>query len=95
MILEIALLDIKPGQTAAFEAAFAEAEQYIRAIEGYRGHELRRCLENDHRYALLVHWRHLEDHTITFRHSPAYQHWKALLHHFYSPFPVVEHYELP
>ena len=22
-----------------------------------------------------------------------YQEWKALLHHFYDPFPVVEHYD--
>ncbi|MCP3291751.1 antibiotic biosynthesis monooxygenase, partial [Aeromonas hydrophila] len=24
--------------------------------------------------------------------SPQYQQWKALLHHFYDPFPTVEHY---
>jgi hypothetical protein len=35
----------------------------------------------------------LEDHTEGFRGSPQYQKWKALLHHFYDPFPTVEHYE--
>jgi hypothetical protein len=34
----------------------------------------------------------LEDYTIGFRQSPEYQHWKALLHHFCDPFPIVEHY---
>jgi len=43
---------------------------------------------------LLVQWKRLEDHTIGFRQSPEYQRWKALLHHFYDPFPTVEHYEI-
>ena len=41
---------------------------------------------------LLVRWDTLEAHTQGFRGSPQYQQWKALLHHFYDPFPVVEHY---
>ncbi|MGH6933009.1 MAG: antibiotic biosynthesis monooxygenase family protein [Dongiaceae bacterium] len=45
------------------------------------------------RYVLLVRWRRLEDHTEGFRQSPRYQDWRALLHHFYDPFPTVEHYE--
>jgi heme-degrading monooxygenase HmoA len=44
-------------------------------------------------YLLLVEWEHLEDHTVGFRGSPGYQLWRQLLHHFYEPFPVVEHYE--
>ena len=37
-------------------------------------------------------WDRLEDHTEGFRGSAAYEDWRALLHHFYDPFPVVEHY---
>ena len=43
---------------------------------------------------LLVRWRRLEDHTEGFRKSAEYQEWKRLLHHFYDPFPTVEHYRL-
>ncbi len=43
---------------------------------------------------LLVRWRTREDHTEGFRGSPEYQRWKELLHHFYDPFPTVEHYRL-
>ena len=93
MILEMAVLDVKPGQGCAFESAFAQAQRIISASPGYLSHELRRCLENPHRYLLLVHWRALEDHTEGFRKSAAYQEWRRLLHHFYDPFPVVEHYE--
>lgn len=92
MVLEVAILRIVAGQTAEFEAAFREAQAIIAAMPGYLSHELQRCLENDHQYILLVRWDTLEAHTEGFRGSPAYQDWKALLHHFYDPFPAVEHY---
>lgn len=91
-ILEIAHLDVKPNETVAFESAFAEAQCIIASMPGYRWHQLQRCIENDHRYVLLVSWERLEDHTEGFRSSAEYQQWKSLLHHFYDPFPVVEHY---
>ncbi len=93
MILECAVLDVKPGQAAEFEAAFARAQAIISASPGYLSHELQRCLEKPNRYLLLVRWRRLEDHTEGFRKSAPYQEWKRLLHHFYDPFPAVDHYE--
>lgn len=92
MVLEVAVLNIKQGEAEAFEAAFAQAAPIITAMPGCIAHELRRCLEADHRYLLLVEWQTLEDHTVGFRGSSAYQEWRALLHHFYDPFPTVEHY---
>ena len=91
-VLEVALLDVRPGQEAAFEDAFRKAQAIIASMPGYRSHELQRCLERPNRYVLLVRWDTLEAHTQGFRGSPQYQQWKALLHHFYDPFPVVEHY---
>ena len=92
MILEVAVLDVKPGEGDAFERAFARAQTIISACPGYLSHELRRCVEKADRYLLLVHWRTLEDHTEGFRKSAPYQEWRRLLHPFYEPFPVVEHY---
>ena len=92
MILEVAVLDVRAGEGARFEAAFRRAEPLIAAAAGHQRHELRRCLELPDRYLLLVWWATLEDHTRGFRGSAAYQELKALLHHFYDPFPVVEHY---
>ena len=94
MILEVALLNIRPGQSAAFEQAFTEAQSIISSMPGYISHQLQRCLEAPNKYVLLVNWQQLEDHTIGFRQSVQYQEWKRLLHHFYDPFPAVEHYEL-
>lgn len=94
MILEIATLDVRPGMTPAFESAFARAATIIAAMPGYVAHELHRCIEKPSRYVLLVKWTSLEAHTVGFRGSPQYQDWKALLHHFYDPFPTVEHFDL-
>jgi heme-degrading monooxygenase HmoA len=92
MILEIAHLQIRPGQCAAFEAAFAAAQPIIASMPGYHEHELQRCIEQDHHYMLLVRWQSVEHHEVGFRQSPRYQEWRALLHHFYDPFPSVHHY---
>jgi heme-degrading monooxygenase HmoA len=92
MILESALLDVKPGEEAAFEAAMTEARPLIAATPGFRSIAVRRCLETPNRYLLLVEWEKLEDHTVGFRQSARYEKWRALLHHFYDPFPRVEHF---
>ena len=92
MILESALLDVKPGQEAAFEAALREARPLIAATPGFRSIAVQRCLETPTRYLLLVEWETLEDHTVGFRQSTRYEKWRALLHHFYDPFPRVEHF---
>ena len=94
MILEVAVLNVKAGQSVAFESAFAEAQKIITSMNGYISHELHRCVEETDKYILLVRWQRLEDHTVGFRQSREYQEWQRLLHHFYEPFPTVEHYEL-
>jgi len=94
MILEVAILDVKPGQEAAFETDFASASIYIRSAAGYISHELHRCVEKKDRYVLLARWKTLESHTEGFRGSAGYLEWKKLLHHYYDPFPAVYHYSL-
>ncbi|MFC5663988.1 antibiotic biosynthesis monooxygenase family protein [Kitasatospora misakiensis] len=97
MILESALLDVSPGQEEEFLAAFTEARPLIAGRPGFRSLELRRCLDESRgsRFLLQVGWETLADHTEGFRGSPEYQRWRALLHHFYRPFPEVEHYGEP
>lgn len=92
MILEVAILNVRPGTAPAFEAAFHEAQRIIASMPGHVSHTLERCLEVPDKYVLLVRWETLESHTVGFRGSPEYQEWKRLLHSFYDPFPVVEHY---
>ena len=94
MILEAAILDVISGKEKEFESAFAKASPIIAGMNGYISHQLQHCIEAPTRFLLLVQWETLEAHTIGFRGSAEYQEWRKLLHHFYDPFPVVQHYEL-
>jgi len=92
MILEQAQLDVIAGRELEFEAAFAEARSIIESVPGFLGLRLLRGIESPSRYLLLVEWETLESHTIGFRGSEGYQQWRRLLHHFYDPFPTVQHF---
>lgn len=93
MILEVVMLPVILGKELEFEAAFRQASPIIASMKGYVSHDLHRCIESPSKYLLIVGWETLEDHTLGFRGSAGYQEWKRLLHHFYDPFPQVEHFE--
>ena len=92
MILEVAILNIKDGLSEEFEQVFSHAQRIIASMKGYISHELKKCIEKENQYILLVNWETIEDHEVGFRKSEEYQEWKKLLHHFYDPFPQVLHY---
>lgn len=93
MILEVAILNVKPSLEETFEADFKKAEKYICSIDGYKFHSLKKCMDKKGQYLLQVSWNTIEDHKIGFRTSEAYVHWKELLHHYYDPFPEVNYYQ--
>ncbi len=92
MIREHALLPVIAGQEQAFEAALREALPSITGAPGFLRLSVSRGIETPHHYLLLVEWETLQAHTEGFRQSPAYQRWRELLHHFYDPFPDVQHF---
>lgn len=92
MILEVAVLNVIAGRNKDFEQDFKIAVQYISSTEGYVKHSLKKCVEIENQYILLVEWVSLEAHEIGFRKFPQYLKWKALLHEYYNPFPQVLHY---
>ncbi|MEO8111122.1 MAG: antibiotic biosynthesis monooxygenase [Ginsengibacter sp.] len=93
MITEIAVLYIRKNEGHLFENAFSEAQKIISAMNGYIEHELQKCIEEENKYVLIVRWDSIENHVEGFRKNEKYEEWKKLLHHFYDPFPVVEHYQ--
>jgi heme-degrading monooxygenase HmoA len=93
MITEHAVLPVIPGRAAEFIEAMDRAKGIIAASSGFISLRVARCVEQPDSFLLLVEWETLEDHTVGFRGSDAYQEWRALLHHFYDPLPVVEHFE--
>jgi heme-degrading monooxygenase HmoA len=91
---EHARLQVRRGLHQRFEQVFQQARQFVEAAPGFRGLSLSRCVEHPGVYLLMVRWDSIEDHEVGFRDSPGYQQWRAMLHHFYDPFPDVEHYEV-
>jgi heme-degrading monooxygenase HmoA len=93
MILEIADIEITPGTGSQFEAAVAAAAPLFKAARGCVSMALRRCIEEADRYQLHVEWLTLEDHTVHFRGSEAFQQWRSLAGPFFTAPPVVRHWD--
>jgi heme-degrading monooxygenase HmoA len=91
MILEIAQIDVKPGQEAAFEAGVAKAAPIFKRAKGCKAMELQRSIEKPSRYRLFVSWETLENHTVDFRESADFQEWRKLVGHTFESPPHVEH----
>jgi heme-degrading monooxygenase HmoA len=92
VIVEHALLQVKPGQGEAFEAAMREARSLIAASPGFVSIEVRAAAEGADLYLLRVVWTDIAAHRDGFRTSDRYQDWRKLLHGFYEPMPVVEYF---
>jgi len=93
MILEVAILHIKPEETAKFEAVFPKAEAIVSSIPGYISHELQRCVETKGRYHFLIRWENIDAHLVNFRQSPKFQDFRGLVGPFFAQPPVAEHFE--
>ena len=95
MILELADIRIPPGKQAAFDAAIKRGvETVISKAKGFRGYKINKSIETPERYVLMIFWDTVENHTVDFRGSPAFQEWRAIVGPFFATPPVVEHFTL-
>ncbi|MBT9495477.1 MAG: antibiotic biosynthesis monooxygenase [Paucibacter sp.] len=93
MILEIAEIQIQPGQQAAFESAIAHGiKNVISQAQGFISARVQHGLESPERYMLQIEWATLEDHTLHFRDGPLFPAWRAIVGPFFAQPPRVEHY---
>ncbi|HUY65790.1 MAG TPA: antibiotic biosynthesis monooxygenase [Acidimicrobiales bacterium] len=92
MILEHALITIRPGTADDFEDALARARPIIAASHGFISLELHHGIEQPDQYLLLVEWESLDDHLVGFRASAAFTEWRALIGPFFELPPVVGHF---
>jgi quercetin dioxygenase-like cupin family protein/quinol monooxygenase YgiN len=76
---EVARITVRPGREAQFEAAVAEAVPLFQRAEGARTLVLERSEEHPGEYRLVVSWDSIDDHMRTFRESPAFAKWRALI----------------
>ena len=95
MILELADIRIHAGQQAAFEEAIARGVTTVIAqAKGFRGYKINQGIENPERYILEIFWETLENHTLDFRQSAAFNDWRAIVGPFFAEPPTVEHFKL-
>jgi heme-degrading monooxygenase HmoA len=95
MILELADLRIQPGKQAEFDAAIVKGvESVISKAKGFRGYKVNKGVESPERYVLMIFWDTLENHTVDFRGSPAFQAWRAIVGPYFAAPPAVEHFTL-
>lgn len=93
MVLEVAEIQIRPGEQQAFEAALSLGIQtVISGSKGYRGYRLEHGIESPQRYLLLIEWDTLENHTVDFRQSASFAQWRAIVGPFFAEPPRVEHF---
>jgi heme-degrading monooxygenase HmoA len=91
MVLEVALIDVRPGSEAAFRDAYAEAVALVRRAEGVGAIRMTQGIETPTRFVLLIEWDSVEAHE-AFRASEAFGGWRGLIGpHFAGP-PHVEHF---
>jgi heme-degrading monooxygenase HmoA len=94
MMLEHALLLVKKGEEADFEASMREALPIIESADECSGAEVRRQAEDGSVYLLLVRWGSIEAHE-AFRLTELYASWRSLTHHFYREAINVTHFYEP
>ena len=91
MVIEIAQIDIKPGQEAEFEAGVAKAAPLFKRAKGCKSLSLQRSVEKPARYRLFIGWDTVENHTVDFRGSADFQEWRKCVAHCFASPPEVEH----
>ena len=95
MILELVDIRIQPGKQTEFDEAVQRGlTTVIGKAKGYQGHAINKGIESPERYVIQIYWATLENHTVDFRESPAFQEWRGIVGPFFAAPPVVEHFNL-
>ncbi len=95
MILELVDILIHPGKQAEFDKAIEQGiKEHLVNAKGFVGYQINKCIESPERYVLMNYWTTLENHTIDFRGSPMFLHWRGVVGPFFARPPVVEHFTI-
>jgi heme-degrading monooxygenase HmoA len=92
VVVEIAMLEIKPGSEDAFVAAYGQVRHEVASTPGCRSMRLTRGVESPSRFVLLVEWDSVQAHERDFRGSDGFTRWRAGIGPYFAQPPNVEHY---
>ena len=92
MVLEVALINVVPGQEDEFAAAYRTARTVLAGTEGCRSVRMTRGVESPSRFVLLVEWDSVEAHLDNFRATERFTTWRGHIGPYFDGAPVVEHF---
>lgn len=95
MILELADIQIQAGTQSEFDIAIQRGiDEVISKAKGFSGYKVNKGIESPQRYLLMIFWEALENHTVDFRQSAAFEAWRLIVGPYFASPPVVEHFNL-
>src|SRR5262245_59916498 len=92
MVLEVALIDITPGQEQDFAAAYAQAKSILATTPGLRSVRMTQGIETPSRFVLLVEWDTVDAHNENFRATERFGQWRGMIGPYFANPPHVEHF---
>lgn len=96
MVLEVTLIDVLPGRSDDFVAAYQVARPMIAGAPGCRSVRLKRGVESVNRFLLLVQWESMDAHEHNFRRTERFAQWRALIGGALAQPPLAEFFtDLP
>src|SRR4029453_11755017 len=92
MVVEVALIDVLPGQEDAFAVAYRVGHPILATTPGCRSVRMTRGIASASRFVLLVEWDSVDAHLENFRNTERFAQWRALIGQHFATAPVVEHF---
>jgi heme-degrading monooxygenase HmoA len=92
MVLEVALIDVRPGEEDAFAQAYARVRATLAGTPGCRSVRMTRGVESPSRFVLLVEWDSVRAHEENFRATDRFTTWRAAIGPYFAGPPRVEHF---
>lgn len=92
MIVETAVMSVRPGHEDEFVLALGRARSVLAEAQGWRDLRVHRGVERPSTFLLAISWDSLEDHTVRFRGGDLFTRWRAILGPYFAEQPVVEHW---
>lgn len=94
MIVELGIIDAKPGQGADLEAGLRKAREVISQADGYLGSRFHRGIENPDRCVIYIEWSSVAHHMEGFRNGPLFPQWRAHFADLMAGPPNVAHFDV-
>jgi heme-degrading monooxygenase HmoA len=92
MVLEVALIDVQPGQEDDFATAYRQARPILASTPGLLSVRMTRGIESPSRFVMLVEWESVQAHEVNFRGTERFGQWRALIGPYFAAPPLVEHF---